>query len=178
MKTLLVCAVGLFCTVLAFGQRTFDENGKPSVLDRMYFGGGLGFSGGTNAYGQRYTYLGIYPIVGYMLTNKFSVGATITYQHYSYPDVGQTVDQYGISPFARYNLGQVFLYSEFMILNSPTYDPNSPRKIYNRWLNGLGFQQPLGKRGAINAMVLYDVLYTQSELVFTSPWVFRVFVSF
>ncbi len=178
MKTLLVCAVGLCCSVLASGQRTFEENGKPSFFDRVYFGGGLGFSSGTTSYSGRYTYLGLYPVVGYMVTNQFSVGAAITYQHYSYPDVGQTVNQYGISPFARYNLGQVFLYSEYMILSSPSYDPNSPRKIYNRWLNGLGYQQPLGKRAALNAMALYDVLYNSSERVFTSPWVFRVFVSF
>lgn len=178
MKTVLVCAVGLFCSVVASGQRTFEENGKPSFFDRVYFGGGMSFSSGVSGTAGRYTYIGLYPIVGYMVTNQFSVGSAITYQHYSYPDVGQTIDQYGISPFMRYNFGQVFVYSEYMILNSASYDPNSPRKIYNRWLNGIGYQQPLGKRGAINAMALYDVLYSQSNTIFPSPWVFRVFFSF
>src|SRR5258708_6702288 len=134
MRKLLVCGVMFSCTFWTFGQRTFDENGKPSVMERLYFGGGLGFSGGTNPSYGRYTFIGLYPIVGYMVTNQFSAGASITYQHYSYPDVGQTVSQYGISPFVRYNFNQMFLYSEYMILDSPTYDPNTPRKIYNRWL--------------------------------------------
>lgn len=175
MKKLLVCVVWMLCSVWAFGQRTFDENSKPSWKERVYFGGGLTFSSGTNAYSGRYTYVGLYPILGYMMTNKLSVGSAITYQYYSYPDVGSSVTQYGISPFVRYNIGQVFLYSEYMILNSPTFDPNSPRKIYNRWLMGLGYQMPLGKRSSLNVMGLYDVLYNTSERVFTSPWVFRVF---
>lgn len=178
MKRLLVCALLISCSLLTFGQRTIDENGKSSFMDRVYVGGGLGFSGGNNPYYGRYTHVGLYPILGYMVTNQFSVGSTITYQYYNYPDVGQSVTQYGISPFVRYNLGQMFLYSEYMILNSPTYDPNTPRKIYNRLLMGVGFRQPIGARGAINAMALYDVLYNPADRVFNSPWVFRVFLSF
>ncbi len=180
MKKLLLCGALLLSAGFVVAQREIEENGKSKFMDRVYFGGGLGFSGGTNPYYGRYTYIGLYPLVGYMVTNQFSVGATITYQYYHYSDFGQSITQYGISPFARYNLGQVFLYSEFMILNSPTYDPGAPRKTYNRWLNGLGFRQPLGQRGrgSINAMALYDVLYNPTERVFSSPWVFRVFFSF
>lgn len=178
MKKLLVCTLFTSCSVLAFAQRTIDENGKSSFMDRVYVGGGLGFSGGTSAYYGRYTYVGLYPILGYMVTNQFSTGATLTYQYYSYPDIGQSLTQYGISPFVRYNFGQMFLYSEYMILNSPTADPNVPRKIYNRLLMGVGFRQPVGARGAINAMALYDVLYNPANRVFASPWVFRVFFSF
>ena len=120
----------------------------------------------------------LYPIIGYKVTNQFSAGATLTYQYYNYPDNNYSVTQYGISPFVRYNFGQMFVYSEYMILNSPTYDPNTPRKVYNRWLMGIGYSMPLGKRGALNAMGLYDVLYKTSDRVFNSPWVFRVFFSF
>ncbi len=165
----------MVCGMCAFAQRTFDENAKPSWKERVYFGGGLSFSSGTNGTYGRYTYVGFYPIAGYMITNKFSAGSFITYQYYNYPDAGNSVTQYGISPFVRYNIGQVFLYSEYMILNTPTYDPNTPRKIYNRWLMGLGYQMPLGKRSSLNVMGLYDVLYNTSERVFSTPWVVRVF---
>jgi hypothetical protein len=174
----LVVAVFLFaCSLPATAQRQIDENGKASFADRLYFGGGLGFSSGSSAIG-RYTYIGLYPMVGYMVNNQFSVGSTITYQYYSYPDNNLSLSQYGLSPFLRYNFGQLFAYTEYMILNTPSYDPGAQRRIYNRWLVGLGFRQPIGQRGAINAMGLYDVLYNPSDRVFTSPWVFRVFFSF
>lgn len=177
MKKLLPGLVFLMSVNWAMAQREIEENAKPNFMDRVYFGGGLGFSAGTSPYAGRYTYVGLYPLIGYMVTPQFSVGATITYQYYNYSDIGQSISQYGISPFARYNLGQVFVYSEYMILNSPSYD-GTPRRVYNRWLNGIGYTQPLGRRGALNAMVLYDVLYNSSERVFASPWVFRVFFSF
>lgn len=180
MKKLWVAFLLMLCSVAVFGQRDIDPNGSPSFKDRMYLGGGLGFSGGTNSYGNRYTYIGLYPILGYMVTNQFSVGTSLTWQHYNYPDVNYSVDQYGFAPFVRYNLGQMFMYSEYMILNSPSYDPNKPRAVYNRMLMGLGFRQPLGNkgRGSINAMALYDVIYKSTDRVFNSPWVVRVFFAF
>ncbi len=178
MKGGVIVLVFILCSGMAMGQRDLNENGKPSWQERMYFGGGLGFSSGVNSFGQRYSYLGLYPIVGYMVTNQFSVGTSITYQYNSYPDVNQSVTQYGFSPFVRYNFNQLFAYSEYMILNSPTFDPNAPRKIYNRWLMGLGIRQPLGSRSSINAMALYDVIYNTNDRVFNSPWVFRVFFAF
>lgn len=177
MKSLLACVLFLSCSVSALGQREIDEDSKPSWKERVYLGGGLALNGGTDSYGNKYFYVGLYPIIGYMVTSKFSVGSGITWQHYSYPDYNQTINQYGVSPFARYNLGQAFLYTEYMILNSPTYI-STQRKTYNRLLLGLGYSQPLGRRGSLNVMGLYDVLYKQEDRVFASPWVFRVFFSF
>ncbi|NOT74504.1 MAG: hypothetical protein HOP08_06205 [Cyclobacteriaceae bacterium] len=178
MKPLLICSFLLLTTLSSFAQREIDEDSNPKFMDRVYFGGGLGFSTGTSSYNGKYTYVGLYPMIGYMVNNQFSVGTTITYQYYSYPDVNLSISQYGFSPFARYNFGPVFLYSEFMVLNTPSYDQGASRRIYNRWLNGVGYSQPIGSRGSINAMALYDVLYNDSERVFNSPWVFRVFFSF
>lgn len=166
-----------FVTGLASAQDA-GNNQKPSVLDKMYFGGGLGFSSGTNSYGQRYTFIGFYPIVGYRVTEQFSTGGSFTYQYYNYPDVNQSITQYGVSPFVRYNFGQLFLYSEYMILNSPSYDPGALRRTYNRMLVGAGYQMPIGQRSSLNAMALYDVIYDPGLHVFTSPWVFRVFFAF
>jgi hypothetical protein len=176
MKKWLAIAVLVACTAPVFSQGEFDTGAPPSWKERIYTGGGLGMSGGSDAYGNRYFYIGLYPIIGYRVTPEFSAGVSLSWQHYDYTDIGVTVDQYGGAPFVRYNFGQLFLYSEFMILNSPTYD-NTHRAIYNRWLIGAGFSQPVGRKGAINAMGLYDVLYKSSDRAFTSPWVFRVFFS-
>ncbi|HWA35588.1 MAG TPA: hypothetical protein VG737_15710 [Cyclobacteriaceae bacterium] len=178
MGKLLVGLLMVFSAGSAWAQREISEDGSKTPFgDRLYFGGGLGFSSGSTGVG-RYTYVGLYPIVGYQVTNNFSTGATITYQYYDYPDQNYSLTQYGISPFLRYNFGQMFAYTEYMILNSPSYDPGSQRRTYNRWLVGLGFRQPVGKRGSINVMGLYDVIYNPADRVFTSPWVFRVFFAF
>ena len=166
------------CTSLvAFGQRDVSEDSKLS--DRLYFGGGLGLNGGSDSYGNRYFYVGLYPIVGYMVTTQFSVGMGINYQYYSYPDWDQEIHQYGFSPFMRYNFGQLFLYTEYTLLNTPVYNINSGvRKTFDRLLIGAGFSQPLGGRASLNVMGLYDVIWNRSEYAFASPWVFRVFVAF
>ena len=165
----------LAITLAGLSQRMVDENSKLS--DRLYFGGGLGLNGGTDSYGNRYFFVGLYPIIGYMVNNQFSVGTAITLQYYSYPDVDQEIIQYGLSPFARYNFGQVFLYGEYMFLSTPTY-VNAQRKVFDRLLLGVGYSQPIGARGSLNVMGLYDVIWKQQDFAFASPWVFRVYFSF
>ena len=178
MKKPIVCFLFLLFTLTAWAQREVDDQSKLS--DRLYFGGGLGLNGGTDSYGQRYFFVGLYPIIGYMVNNQFSVGTGITFQYYSYPDAPanytSSLTQYGVSPFARYNFGQVFLYTEYMFLSTPTYI-NNQRKLFNRLLLGVGFSQPLGKRSSLNVMGLYDVLWKQQDAAFASPWVLRVYFS-
>lgn len=173
-------SVGLI--LIAFvtsAQRQIDENAPPSWKERVYVGGGLGLNGGTDGFGNRYFYYGLSPIIGYMVTQKFSVGTGISWQHYSYPDFKPkfTIDQYGFSPFLRYNFSQLFAYGEYNLINTPTVG-NTQRRNFDRLLLGLGYSQPLGNRGALNVMGLYDVLYRQQERAFASPWVLRVFFSF
>ncbi len=176
MKKVLLVAL-LLVSLTATAQRDVLDNAKLS--DRLYFGGGMGLNAGTDPYSGKYFYIALFPIIGYMVNNQFSVGTGITYQYYSYSDIGQEIHQYGVSPFARYNFGQMFLYGEYSLLSTPTYyGPTSPRKVYDRLLLGVGFSQPIGARGSLNVMGLYDVIWKQGDYAFTSPWVFRVFVAF
>lgn len=159
-------------------QREVEEDEGWALKDRIYFGGGLGLNGGNDAFGNRYFYVALSPIVGYMVTQQFSVGTGVNWQHYNYPDVKVKFNQYGVSPFARYNFGRLFAYGEYNLINTPSFNNVDLRDNYDRMLVGLGYSQPIGRRGAINAMALYDVIYNQSDRVFSSPWVFRVFFSF
>jgi hypothetical protein len=84
-----------------------------------------------------------------------------------------TIQQYGVSPFLRYNIDQMFLYGEYNIL-STNYTYSDSRQWVTRLLLGVGYSQPLGKRGAMNVMGLYDVLY-QNNGTFASPWVIRAY---
>jgi len=169
------------CTLLhvaALGQREVDERAGWSLSERLYFGGGMGLNTGVDAFGNRFFYVGLNPIVGYMVNNQFSVGTGVNWQHLNYSDLEIKINQYGVSPFARYNFGQMFAYGEYMYISTPTFLNVNNRRNFDRLLLGLGYTQPLGRRGAINGMALYDVLYNEAERAFASPWVFRVFFSF
>lgn len=172
----LVIIMILWISGISYGQIPVDEKTGWSLKDRMYFGGGFGLNGGSDSFGNRYWYVGLNPIAGYMITQQFSAGLGLQWQHYSYPDFNTTFDQYGVSPFMRYNFGQLFAYTEYSILNTPIFG-NTERKNFDRMLVGLGYSQPIGRRSAINVMALYDVIYSNTERAFASPWVLRVYFS-
>jgi hypothetical protein len=161
-----------------FGQ----QRGKNSLegvppSERIYFGGGGAFGGGTDPGGVRYTYVSVSPLVGYMITRPFSMGAGVNYIYYAYPDINVSLHQYGISPYAQYRFGKLFAYAEYSMISVPTFD-NTSRHMYTRLPVGLGFSQPIGGRASINAMALYDVFYKRTAVgAFPSPWVIRVFVT-
>src|SRR5258706_4856132 len=170
MAVLMLGTLGTFAQ--GFSRQTADG--------KFYFGGGGSFGSGTNSAANRYVYYSLFPIAGYRITQQFSAGTGVNYQHYSFPDYGSSYSyaQYGISPFLRYNVNQLFFQTEYDIISSPSFiDPS--RRIYNRLLFGIGYSQPFSStgRGAINAIAMYDVLYKQPS-VFNSPIVLRVFVTF
>jgi hypothetical protein len=169
----------ILMSLTSFSQRVIEEGSSSSLKDRLYVGGGFGLNGGSDAFGNRYFYFALNPIVGYMVTQKFSVGTGLNWQRYMYSEpVKLNIDQYGVSPFMRYNFSQLFAYGEYNLINTPTYNL-AQRRTYDRLLLGLGYSQPMGRsRGAVNVMALYDVIYDQQERAFASPWVFRVFFSF
>lgn len=166
----------LFASIQAWAQREVDDRTGWSLKDRIYTGGGLALNGGSDAYGNRYFYFAVNPIVGYMVTPKFSVGTGVTWQRFAYTQpIKLNIDQYGVSPFMRYNFEQMFVYGEYMLINTPTFVNTNERRNFDRLLLGLGYRQPIGPRSAINIMALYDVIYDNQDRAFASPWVFRVF---
>ncbi|HLZ16726.1 MAG TPA: hypothetical protein VKQ08_06790 [Cyclobacteriaceae bacterium] len=152
------------------------QSDQRSLRDKLYFAGGGGFGSGTNVNGYRYNYFSLLPTLGYRVKPELLLGANVSYSKYSFPDYGISYDQFGVAPFVRYYIQQLFFQLEYDKISSTTLD-NQPRRFYDRLLVGIGYSQPIGKRGAINAMGLYDLLYQQNG-VFQSPFVFRVFFSF
>lgn len=166
-------------SIASIAQRDVDE--RSPLKERIYFGGGLGFGTGTG-----YTQFSLNPLVGYMVNPQFSTGLVINYQNYiyTYYNPSVSIQQYGISPFARYRLSkELFLYGEFDIINAPNYNGlggSGDRAIYNRLPVGLGYVFSSGNgRGALNAIGLYDLIYKNNNSgIFQSPWVFRVFFTY
>lgn len=129
-----LCCIA-FVTV---AQRDISDDTPKTFKERGYFGGGFGLSGGRDAFGNNYFFIALNPIIGYMVKPQFSVGTGINWQRTSYSDLGINLDQYGVSPFARYNFGgQMFGYAEYNYISTPTFINRNERRSFNRMLLGL-----------------------------------------
>lgn len=142
---------------MAQNGNEIDENS--SFLDRVYVGGNLGLSFGD------ITNVQIAPIVGYRVTNRFSVGAGPQYQYTRIKLRGGndlTSNNYGFNLFARYNIVEpFFLQAEYEYLNFELFnaDLTSFRENFSNVLIGGGISQPIGSRAFFNLTVLYNVTY-------------------
>lgn len=156
---------GFFAGYAQKGEYVIDE--RSNFMDRVYFGGGLGFS--ANSYG---TYVSLSPIVGYMFTNRFSAGVGATYQYFKRSNSDFSDNQYGGLVFARMNLvKQFFAYGEYSFINY-TVNIDGKRRTAYRLPLGIGYSQILGPRSSVNVIAAYDVIY--DETAFGSPWVFTM----
>ncbi len=163
----------MLCDRAVNAQKEINMDSNPGFMDRVYTGGGFSFSSSSST-----TYIGVSPIVGYMLTNKLSVGVGINYQYFK--DKFYDVDdhRYGGNVFVMqmlvYRLFLMGQYS-FINLNPAPQIENSPRQTWTRFLIGGGLSQPLGK-ASINFMALYDITYDNNS-PYASPWVIGAFIS-
>lgn len=180
MRSLFTLLVILFSANLLLAQRAINEDTGWSLKDRLYVGGGLGMNAGRDFNGYRYFYAQVSPILGYMLTPKFSTGVGLNYTYLNYTDFDVSTSQYGVNPFLRYNItNDLFALTEYNFISvDPDFlNDNDTRQAFERFLLGAGYTQRIGTRGAINLVALYDLQFTNTG-AFASPWVFRVFFSF
>jgi hypothetical protein len=161
------------------GKANYKENRKPKGFDvnRLMFGGGLGFGMGSGSIAFSIT-----PVVGYRITDNFSAGVSLGYQYFRVKDFFSVYNQqtnlwdqfnYNSNMFsggvwARYVLWQnIFAHVEFEN-NITTYkdyflDQGTARseRVTNYVPCGLvggGFRQPMGDNASFIIMALYDVL--------------------
>ncbi|MEM6643756.1 MAG: hypothetical protein AAF616_12315 [Bacteroidota bacterium] len=150
---------------------TFSTFGQNQLSDRIFYGGGGGFSGGNDI-----IVISVAPQIGCRVTERYAAGVGITYQYVRFRDFGQTLSNYGWSVFNRYNITQQFFgYGEFERLSFQLPSDNSDRLGFNSLFFGLGFANQLSRNSSFNTMVLYNVLYVEGEpSPYRSPWVIRV----
>lgn len=173
MRILLLVSIFSAISYTSFAQKDVDFDSDPSFMDRVYFGGGVGFSSDNYA-----TFVSVSPIVGYMITQNLSAGVGIQYQYIKYKFLDVSGNTYGGNIFTRYNINQFFIQSEYNTTNievSPADDFKN-RRTFERLLFGGGITQPLGRKFRINVVGMYDVIYNVNS-PFASPWVFRVYIS-
>ncbi len=177
----LALVVFLGAAQLASAQVYFEEEEADSLTfkDRTYFGGNLSL----NIFSEN-KFIDISPVMGYMVTPRYSVGGGLTYQYisrefFAIPSGDRfTVSSsvYGGRVFNRYNVTRdYFLYGEFESLNAEFGVGNAQSE--REWVPGLfigaGTFQPFFANGGINVMVLYNVLHDNLKSPYNSAWVIR-----
>lgn len=138
----------------------------PAAESKWYYGGTVGFS-----FWNDYTYIGIYPLVGYKVTPKFSIGGKIGYSYYNYHNTDLSTNNYGGSVFTRYRvIPQFYLHGEFVYFSyeQQTYDLQTRKYGTERnWvpfiLLGGGLSQNIGPNVWAYVEVLFDVLQDENS---------------
>ncbi len=163
-------------TTLAILALVLNVSAQSKLADKIYFGGGGGFSTSSNQ-----TNISIFPQVGYKITSRYSAGIGLTYQYVKIKQpINTSLSNFGWSVFNRFNVtNQFFAYAEFEQLSFEfltSFAPEQTEKsTFNSLLIGAGYSEQLGERASFNVMALYNVLYDESEIPrpYNSPWVLR-----
>jgi hypothetical protein len=172
MKKILLLVILPFSFLLADGTgenreketKTIYNPFKPAAAQsKVYYGGNVGFRFWNN-----YFYLGVYPLVGYKVTPKFSVGGKIGYAYISDSRVEPTFNthNYGGSVFTRYRVvPQFYLHGEVVYFSyeRQTFNISNQQLEKERvWvpfiLLGGGFSQMFSPNVWVFVEVLFDVL--------------------
>jgi hypothetical protein len=141
---------------------------KKSKLDeRIYFGGNLFFSLGS------YTSIGIWPMAGYKITPKFSVGLQPGYEYLKYDSYyggRYETSNYGVRIFSRYRIiTQAYAHVEYANINYELQYRNINGDLVEEraWVPflfvGGGLSQPLGGRAFAYVQLLFDVLQDENS---------------
>jgi hypothetical protein len=178
---------------LSAGMLRAQWEEKPSLRDRIFFGGNFGLQFGT------VTNIEISPLAGIYLTPRLAVGPGIRYEYFksNYPGyVPYDTHIYGGTVFARYmvirdmsnavglglNFG-IFGHAEYEMLSleSRYFKIGAPPDAEGRFtlhsiLVGGGLYQPIGRRGGFLIMVLWNLNETANS-PYSNP-IFRIGFNF
>lgn len=140
-----------------WGEEELAE--KPSFQDRLFTGGGIGAS--FSSYSD---FFSISPLIGYNITPKLAGGLMLQYRYTKYKSISPSVttNDYGITPFLRFNVfRQFFLHAEYEYLNYQFIDGygETDRKGFGSFMAGGGFFQPIGRNAGFYAVALYNFSY-------------------
>ena len=141
----------------------------PAAENKWYYGGNIGFS-----FWNDYFYLGVYPLVGYKVTPKLSLGAKVGYAYISDdrydPAPALNTSNYGGSLFSRYRIiPQLYAHAEFAYwsyenaINITSQGYDTERVWVPYLLLGGGFSQNVGPNVWLFAEVLFDVINDENS---------------
>jgi hypothetical protein len=169
----LFSALFILSASYSVAQREYYPGDSIPFKDRLYYGGNFGMQFGT------VTLIDFSPLVGVMITPKFSSGVGATYQYFNDRRYfGGQATSYGGRLFSRFNvLPNIFFHAEHESINFDNY--NEALKSFERiWSNALflggGYFAPFGARGGANITFLYNVRHDNRRSPYREPYVIRV----
>lgn len=140
---------------------------KSAVGQKLYFGGNFMFTFGD------YTSIGLWPLVGYKVTPKLSVGIQPGYEYNKYKNYyGSSYESsnYGARIFTRYRvIPQAYVHVEYANINYKLqfWQPNGDIEEERTWVPflflGAGLSQHVGGSTYGYVQVLYDVLQDENS---------------
>lgn len=149
-------------SMFMLGQEEKADGPKESFGERLVFGGDVILSFSNNN-----TALGLSPLVGYRVTDRYVAGVGGTYVYYSFSN--SKVSSYGGRVFnTLYVTEELLLHAEFEHLTfTEKYDDSRIpilKRSFPAVLVGGGYRQPLGAGAFFNVTVLYDILQDPNSL--------------
>ena len=130
------------------------------------------------------TYLELSPVLAYRFPKTLITGIGYRYIYRHERVVGQNLNAWGPSAFARVNLlKRLYFWTEYEILkteNIPTVagqELTVETSTTDSWFAGLGYIRSVGRkgRGGISMQLLYNMLYNREDLnPYYSPVTYRV----
>ena len=127
----LITIVIVFSCLLCSNNQAFSQREKPqeqSLMDQLWFGGSVGLGFNNSQFGSQF-FIGLAPMVGYKITDEWSVGPRIdlSYTHIRQPSAGQieklSFFNVGAAVFTRYKFFKYFFgHIESGITNIPYLD--------------------------------------------------------
>lgn len=131
------------------------------MAQKIYFGGDFVFTIGS------YTSIGIWPLVGYKVTPKLSVGLQPGYEYLKYDDYNGTnveTSNYGARIFTRYRvIPAAYVHVEFAEINYKLGYNSEERTWVPFLFLGGGLSQRVGGSTYAYVQVLYDVLQDENS---------------
>ena len=147
----------LIITSLHGTSQSFESYDTPAPKfdwkERVFFGGNLGAQFGTH------TFINVAPLVGFKVTERFSIGTQLQYQYFRY-NIGRVIQShvFGYSGFTRYSFtDNLFGYAEYQALNG-YFDYSGKRTNIPHFFIGGGYQYPISDNVSFNIMALYEVI--------------------
>lgn len=138
-----------------------EETEEQEFIDRLYFGGSFGLQFGT------FTNISLLPIIGYRVTDQFSVGSGVVYHFIR--SGGVSFQNFGGRAFAQHeilsgivNNGAILVHGEYEVLsiedirNFNNGQPERFRRTVSMPMAGLGYRQRMGEKASFDFLVLYN----------------------
>jgi hypothetical protein len=153
-----------------------EEDEKIPFKDRLYTGGSFGLQFGT------YTNISLLPILGYQVTEKWSVGTGIVYHYIRSGSL--SLNNYGGRAFTQLELLPIgdgaliahteveILSSEYFIIDQSNQLQGKGRRVISIPMAGIGYRQRIGDRASFDILLLYNFRQGDEANPYDNP-VFR-----